>query len=117
MGSVDEGIAAAPADDRAALQRVVDLARRIAPEATDGVSYGMPALRVAGRPYVAVQHAAKHLSLYPFSPAAIDAVRTELGGFDVSKGTVRFTRDHQVPDEVLERLLRARLAEIEARPR
>jgi uncharacterized protein YdhG (YjbR/CyaY superfamily) len=30
----------------------------------------------------------------------------------VSKGTLRFTPDKPVPDEVLERLVRARLAEI-----
>lgn len=115
MGTVDEGVAAAPAEDRAALQRIIDVARRVAPEATEGVSYGMPALKIEGRPYVAVQSAAKHLSLYPFSPAAIDAVRAELGGFDVSKGTVRFTREHQLPDAVLERLLQARRAEIGGR--
>src|SRR5690554_3920013 len=114
MGTVDEGIATAPAEHRAALQRVVDLARRLAPEATDGVSYGMAALKVGGRPYLAVQASAKHLALYPFSPAAIDAVRAELDGFDVSKGTVRFTIDHQVPDDVLERLLLSWLAEIGA---
>lgn len=115
MGTVDEGVAAAPAEDRAALQRVIDLARQVAPEATEGVSYGMPALKIDGRPYVAVQAAAKHLSLYPFSPAAIDSVRPALGGFDASKGTVRFTRDNQLPDDVLARLLRARRAEIGGR--
>ncbi len=81
-------------------------------DAIDGMSYGMPALRVAGRPFVAVIAAAKHLSLFPFSPAAIDLVRGELDGFSLSKGTIRFTVDHPIPDAVLDRLLRARLAEI-----
>ena len=112
MGSVDDALAAYPDPDRAALQHVVDVARRVAPDAEDGVSYGLPALRVAGKPLVGVSRAAKHLALFPFSPAAIEAVRDALAGFDVSKGTVRFTAGRPLPDDVLERLLRARLDEI-----
>ena len=112
MGSVDDALAAYPPQDRAALRRVVDVARRLAPDAEDGVSYGIPALRVAGKPLVGVSRAAKHLSVFPFSPAALDAVRDALEGFDVSKGTVRFTADRPVPEDVLERLVAARLAEI-----
>ena len=114
MGSVDAAITEVPSpSSREALQHVIDVARRLAPDAEDGMSYGMPALRVAGRPYVSVVAAAKHLSLFPFSPAAIDAVREDLEGYSLSKGTVRFTAEHPIPDDVLERLLRARLSEIE----
>ena len=112
MGTVDDALATYPPADGAALARVIDLARRVAPDAQEGTSYGVPALRVSGKPLIGVSRAAGHLALYPFSPAAIDAVRDGLEGFDVSKGTVRFTAEHPVPDDVLERLVRARLAEI-----
>lgn len=112
MGTVAHAIADVPSPDREALQHVVDVARRLAPDASDGVSYGMPALRVAGKPFVAVVAAKNHLALYPFSPAAIDAVREDLTGFSLSKGTVRFSAARPLPDHVLERLLSARLAEI-----
>lgn len=112
MTTVDEAIAEVPSPAREALQHVVDLARRLAPDAEDGTSYGMPALRVAGKPFVAVVAAARHLSLFPFSAAAIDTVRADLAGYSLSRGTVRFSAERPVPDDVLERLLRARLAEI-----
>lgn len=112
MVTVDDAINQIPSPSREALQRVIKVARRLAPDAEDGVSYGMPALRVAGKPFAAVVAAEKHLSLYPFSPAAIDTVRADLTGYSVSKGTVRFSAEHPLPDDVLERLLRARLAEI-----
>ncbi|MCK6211365.1 DUF1801 domain-containing protein [Georgenia sp. EYE_87] len=112
MSTVDEVIAEVPSPSREILQHVIDIARRLAPDAKDGVSYGMPALRVAGKPFVSVVAAAKHLSLFPFSPAAIDTVRDALEGYSLSKGTVRFTAEHPLPDDVVERLLRARLAEI-----
>ncbi|RPF29051.1 iron chaperone [Georgenia muralis] len=101
MSTVDEATAEVPSPSREALQHVIDIARRLAPDAEDGVSYGMPALRVAGKPYVA---AAKHLSLFPLSPAAIDTVRDELAGHSLSKGTVRFTAEHPLPDDVVERI-------------
>jgi uncharacterized protein YdhG (YjbR/CyaY superfamily) len=112
MSSVDAAIAKISSPSREALQHVIDVARRLAPEAEEGMSYGMPALRVAGRPYVSVVAAAKHLSLFPFSPAAIDTVRDDLAGYSLSRGTVRFTAEQPIPDDVLERLLTARLAEI-----
>ncbi|KAE8766161.1 iron chaperone [Georgenia thermotolerans] len=112
MSSVDQAIAEVPSPSREALQHVIDIARRLAPDAEDGMSYGMPALKVAGKPLVSVVATAKHLSLYPFSGAAIDTVREELAGYSLSKGTVRFSAEHPLPDDVVERLLRARLAEI-----
>ncbi|MCU1432969.1 MAG: hypothetical protein JWP95_2074 [Actinotalea sp.] len=99
-----------PEDD--ALQHVLDLAQRVAPGAVAGISYGARALRVDGRPLIAVSAGRSHLSLFPFSPEAIDAVRDELAGFSLSRGTVRFTADRPVPDDVVERLVRHRLQEL-----
>lgn len=112
MGAVDEALEQYPPADRAALARVVEIARRAAPDAQEGTSYGIPALRVSGKPLLGVSRAAGHLAVYPFSPAAIDQVRDALVGFDVSKGTVRFTAHRPLPDDVVTRLVEARLAEI-----
>lgn len=112
MGSIDDALAGLPQPEHDALQRVIDIARRAAPHAIDGVSYATPALKVAGRPLIGVSASAHHLSIYPFSPAALDAVRAELDGFSVSKGTIRFTAERPVPEVLIERLVTARLAEI-----
>jgi uncharacterized protein YdhG (YjbR/CyaY superfamily) len=45
MGTVDDAIADVADPARGALQHVVDLARSLAPDAEEGTSYGMPALR------------------------------------------------------------------------
>jgi uncharacterized protein YdhG (YjbR/CyaY superfamily) len=100
------------AERRAALQRVVDIARKVAPEAEEGTSYGMPALRLAGRPLIGVTAAKGHLSLFPFSPDVVEAVSDDLPGFSLSKGTIRFTPDHPVPDDIVERIVALRLAEL-----
>jgi uncharacterized protein YdhG (YjbR/CyaY superfamily) len=96
----------------AALQHIATLARSVVPEAQDGVSYGLPALLVDGKALIGVSRGGKHLSLVPFSPAAIDAVRPDLADFVASKGLLRFTPAHLVPDDVVLCLIRLRLAEI-----
>jgi uncharacterized protein YdhG (YjbR/CyaY superfamily) len=94
------------------LAHVAALARTVVPEAVAGVSYGAPALLVDGKALVGVSRGAKHLALVPFSPPAIDTVRADLDGFAASKGLIRFTPEQPVPDAIVLRLVRARLAEI-----
>ncbi|GAB2755453.1 hypothetical protein GCM10027039_12580 [Terrabacter koreensis] len=112
VGTIGDYLAGLGPDQRAALQHVVDIASRLVPEAEEGTSYGMPALRLDGRRLVGVTAAAKHLSLFPFSPAVVEAVAPDLEGFSLSKGTIRFTVDRPVPDPVLERVVSLRLAEL-----
>ncbi|MBE4717352.1 hypothetical protein DAD99_04095 [Pseudarthrobacter sp. AB1] len=112
MGTVDDSLADLPEPDRGCLQHVIDIARAVAPEAVEGISYGMPALKFEGKPLVGVVRAAKHLSAFPFSPAVFDAVARRLEGYFLSKGTIRFTPEHPLPDDVLEDIVRLRRAEI-----
>jgi uncharacterized protein YdhG (YjbR/CyaY superfamily) len=104
-----------PREQKAALARVRAVVRELEPEAEEGESYGMPAFLDAGRPLLGFRAAKKHLSLFPFSPAAVEAVKDRLEGFDLSKGTIRFTPDRPVPDDVLADLVRARKEEIAAK--
>lgn len=112
MGAVDEALAALDEPDRSCLQHVVETARSLAPEATEGMSYGMPALKLDGKPLIGVVAAAKHLSIFMFSPGVVDAVAPRLEGYSLSKGTVRFTPDHPIPDDVVAEMVRLRMAEI-----
>ncbi|WP_374970296.1 iron chaperone [Terrabacter sp. BE26] len=113
MGTIGDYLAGLPAEQREALQHVVDVAARVAPDAVEGTSYGMPALRLDRHPLIGVRAAAGHLSVYPFSPAVVEAVAADLDGFSTSKGTIRFAPGHLLPDEVVERLVRLRRAEVE----
>jgi uncharacterized protein YdhG (YjbR/CyaY superfamily) len=86
----------------------------VVPEAEEGSSYGMPALRFAGRPLLGFTVSKQHLSLHPFSPEVVAAMTDELAGFSLSKGTIRFTPDTPLPEQVIEHMLRLRIAEISA---
>ncbi|MBB5868472.1 uncharacterized protein YdhG (YjbR/CyaY superfamily) [Allocatelliglobosispora scoriae] len=99
---------------RAAFEHVRRLATALAPDAEQGVSYGMAALRYRGKPLLGFRAAKEHLSIFPFSPAAIDAVRERLTGYELSKGTVRFTAATPLPDDVVLDIVRHRMGEITA---
>ena len=87
----------------------------VAPEAEDGMSYGMAALIYRKKPLIGFKAAQRHLSVFPFSPEVIDAVRDQLAGFELSKGTIRFTDEKQLSDDVVRDIVRHRVAEIAAR--
>jgi uncharacterized protein YdhG (YjbR/CyaY superfamily) len=112
MGEIDDYLAGLEERQRRALDRVRDIAQRVAPEASQGKSYGMPALRIAGKPLLGFHVTKQHLSLHPFSPAVVAAVADDLEGFSLSKGTIRFTPETPVPERVIKRVVRLRLAEI-----
>lgn len=112
MGTVDEAMAKVDEPDRGCLQHVVEIAMSLAPDATQDMSYGMPALKIDGKPLFAAVAAARHLSIFPFSSAVVEAVAGRLEGYSLSKGTIRFTAGHPVPDDVEAEIVRLRLAEI-----
>ena len=113
MGDVSDYLATLDAADREAFARVRDLAVAEAPDATEGTSYGMAALLLAGRPLLGMRAARGHLSLFPFSPEVVEAVAGRLAGFALSKGTIRFTAAEPLPEDVLREVVRLRRAEIE----
>lgn len=112
---IDATLAALPADQRAALQALRGQIAAAAPEAVEAISYGAPAFRYHGRPLVSYAAAKAHCSLFPMSPAVVDAHRGELGGYDTAKGTIRFTPRHPLPEDLVARIVRARMAEIDGR--
>lgn len=121
MGTVTDYLAGldgpgAHSANRGALARVVEVARELSPDAAEGVSYGMPALLHRGKGLVAALEAKRHLGLYPFSGKVLARFASELdeAGFTWSPGALQFTAEHPVPDELLRRILSARIAEIDA---
>lgn len=116
MGTVDDYLASLDADDAAVVSGVYALAREEAPDAEQGLGYGMPALVWHGKTLLSVMRAQKHVGVYPFSPAAVSAVADaldDLPGVSHAKGTIRFDPAQPLPDDVVRRLVRARMAQIE----
>lgn len=113
MGTVDDFVSKLPAERRTAFQRILSLAEQGAPDAEQGTSYGMPALIYRGRPLLGFAAAKAHLSIFPFSPDVVDGVKDRLDGYSLSKGTVRFSTERPLPDDVVTDVVRLRREEID----
>ena len=112
---VDDYLAGVPEEDRTALANLRKTIRAAAgPEATEGFSYGIPAFKLHGRPLVAYAALKSHCSFFPMSPAVIEAHKKALAGYETSKGTIRFHADKPLPSTLVRKLVKARLAEVEA---
>ena len=112
MSEIDDYLAALPPGQRVALDHLRAIVAAAAPDAEEGKSYGMPAFRYRGKPLIGFHAAKQHLSVHPFSPEVVDGVRDRLAGFDLAKGTIRFTPEQPLPDDVIRELVALRLAEL-----
>jgi uncharacterized protein YdhG (YjbR/CyaY superfamily) len=85
----------------------------LVPEAEEGTSYGMAALRYRGRPLVSVVATKSGYSIFPFSADVVAAAVAKLDGFSATKGGIRFSDDRPLPDEVFTAMVLGRRAEID----
>jgi uncharacterized protein YdhG (YjbR/CyaY superfamily) len=113
-GAVAEYLAGIPGEKRAALEDLCAAIRIAAPDAVEGVSYGMPAFLVNGKAIAGFIVAANHLSYFPMSGRVVAAMAKDLKRFDTSKGTIRFRPEKPLSAALVKKLVRARLAEIQA---
>jgi uncharacterized protein YdhG (YjbR/CyaY superfamily) len=114
---VDEYLERLPEPARSTLSRIRAAIRSAVPEeAIEGISYGMPAFRYKG---ALVGYAAfpDHCGFYPMSPPVVVAFASELARYSTSKGTIRFPVDKPLPAALVKKIVKARVAENEARGR
>jgi uncharacterized protein YdhG (YjbR/CyaY superfamily) len=108
--TIDEYLAPLNPAMRAALEKLRKDIRSAAPGAEECISYGVPAFRLGRRLLVAFGAAANHCSFYP-GAYPVKALETELEGYDIGKGTIRFPVDEPLPAALVRKVVRARIAE------
>lgn len=114
--SVDDYLAALPDERRAPMDQLRRTINAAAPEATETIAYGMPALRsLAGQFLVSYAAYKKHHSLFPASGAVVEALGGELTPYLAGKGTIRFPADQPIPVGLVTKIVKARLAEVSGR--
>jgi uncharacterized protein YdhG (YjbR/CyaY superfamily) len=112
MSHIDIYLNALSPENKAALQHIRALIHKLVPDAEETFSYDMPAFTYQGKPLIYFAAFKDHLSVFP-TAFPIEALKDELASYTVSKGTIQFTLDHPLPDDLIEKLLKARLSTIE----
>lgn len=115
MTTIEEYIKSIRPDQQAEIRRLMEVVRQHVPTAEEGFAYGMPAFKYEGKPLVYFGAFKDHMSIFPTSAPLDDPDLSRLlDGFEISKGTVKFTLDKLVPDATLIALLDHRIAAIQA---
>jgi len=112
--TVDEYLASVPEPARSTLQKVRAAIRSaVPPEATEAISYGIPALRY-NRVLVWFAAFSTHCSFFP-TASVIEKFREELKGYTVSKGTIQFPTDRPLPAALIKKMVKARIEETKSK--
>ena len=107
--TIDEYIAMFPEDLHKTLSELRAVIKAAAPDAIEKISYQMPTFAQEGN----LVHFAvfkNHIGLYP-APRAIEEFSKELAKYEGSKGAIRFPIDQPLPMDLIERIVKFRVAE------
>lgn len=91
------------------LQKIRSLVKKIAPDADEKISYGMPAFTLHGMLIYYAAHT-RHIGLYPFT-SAIEAFRDELKDYKTAKGSIQFPNNKPLPLKLISQIIEFRVAE------
>jgi uncharacterized protein YdhG (YjbR/CyaY superfamily) len=115
VAGVEAYLAKVPEPARTTLQKVRATIRSVVPaEATEGLSYGMPAFRYKGA-LVAYAAFKDHCSFFPMQASLLEEMKNELKNYRTSKGTLQFPQDKPLPAALLKKMVKLRVAENEIR--
>jgi uncharacterized protein YdhG (YjbR/CyaY superfamily) len=96
-----------PTDVQQRLRTMRRTIRKAAPEATEIISYRIPAFRLDGILVWFAAHA-NHIGFYP-GASAIAAFKRELSAYKSAKGSVRFPFDEPLPLALVTRIVKYRV--------
>lgn len=107
--SVSEYIEAAPDVARKKLREIRACIRKAAPEATEGLKWGMPAFSYK-RILVAFAAHKNHIGFYP-TPSAVTAFAKELAKFNTARGSIQFPLEKPLPLPLIRKITAFRVRE------
>jgi uncharacterized protein YdhG (YjbR/CyaY superfamily) len=110
--TVEDYLAAAPPDKRAALTKLRHTIKAAAPNATESISYGIVGYKQNGERVAYFGYWKDHIALYGTSRRFIKAHAAELKPYVQSKGTIQFPWDRPLPVGLVTKIVKARVAEV-----
>ena len=109
--ALDAYLASLPDQVRNGLTKLRNSIATSAPGAEPGISYGIPAFRLNGRPLVWFAAFERHSSFFP-GAGAIRIHAADLKKYKTSKGTIQFPHDKPPTAALVAKLVRARIKEL-----
>ena len=105
-GAVDDYVATLDGTVAQVIAHMYDTAQQHIPHCTQGQSYNMPALLYKGTGLLSVLANKDFLSVYPF--CNLERLNVDIVGYETTKGSIHFSLDQPISDELLVKILDAR---------
>lgn len=115
INTIDAYIASFPEATQKLLHELRAFIKQIAPEATETISYGIPTFVSHGN-LVHFAGYKQHIGFYP-GASGIAHFQQQLSAYHLSKGTVQFPLDKQLPFALIKKIVVFRLKENEEKAR
>ncbi|WP_270888217.1 iron chaperone [Pedococcus sp. 5OH_020] len=109
---VDGYLATVEEPSRDALGRLRHRILALVPDAEQCLSYGLPAFKVQGRTVAGFAAFRNHLSYLPHSGTVLHTLAEDLRQYVVTKGSLHFTADAPLTDDLVHRLVTTRMREL-----
>ena len=111
---VDQYISGFPPAVKKQLEQIRKTIRTNAPDAVEGISYGMPGFKYKGKPLVYFAGYEKHIGFYA-TPTGHEAFKKDLAVYKTGKGSVQFPLTEPLPLALIKKMVLFRVKENETR--
>lgn len=112
--TVAEYIRAQPVSSAKRLRAIRAIVKKSAPDAVEGMAYGMPGYKLYGRPLIYFAGFTKHVGLYAL-PATNVVFKKELAKYKTAKGSIQFKHDEPLPLPLINKIIAFRVTENRAK--
>ena len=104
--TIDEYIAAFPADVQEILEKIRALIRKEVPDAAETISYGVPTFKQNGSYVIYFGGYKNHVAVYPVPKSDTD-LADAIADYQTGKGTVQFKLNKEIPYDLISRIVKA----------
>lgn len=108
--NTDEYISSFPPATQEILRQIRTTIKKMAPNAEEAISYGIPVFNLDGTYLVYFAGYKNHVSIYPV-PRGKDEFKQVLSAYKGGKGTVQFPLDKPIPFNLITRIVKFRMKE------
>ena len=102
-----------PTYEKEALATLRNQILELVPEMDERLSRGVPFFYYKGKRAVGFRSSKKHLSFFIMEGKVFKEFEKEIASLDNSNTVIRFSAEHPIPSKIIEKLVLARVVEIE----
>ena len=114
MSVIDDYLVDVSQPQRNELERVRQIIKQVVPDAEEVITYGMPGFKYNKKYLIAFAAFSDHMSIFP-GAAPVETLKSKLGNYKTSKGTIQFTLENPLPEALLKEIIQLSLDAITSR--